>query len=786
MEQLRTEVIDSQIVEQTSLLKKISNAVEKLSGVAVAPVIKVEPEKTLSKELDKKFESFQTTFKKEVADLISAKKEPITDEGALYHTPTTALGKILNSVTSHLSQTKNGSTAGAKYLTAALAIIALVLAGGIIYNAQLATKKIADLKNEQTKIIYDAGAPSVVKYYGKEPVPEEQKIPVKSETGIATGTGTGTTGTKIIYVLGKQGPAGPKGIQGVPGVAGPSGEKGSDGKDGLAWAGNPVPPWLYAPAPLPNTTTTPPTTIFSATDLSTTRLFASTATIDDLTINNNANFNGPLKVLAHNQPQLTVGYDTGNQWYTSTTSTGATTFTFKGTSPSATFKPTVDSTTAFNFTTSTDLPVLTIDTQNRRIGIDNASPTSVLDILQSADLKSQAILNNTSNTASGAAEFLVQAAAVSTSLGSLAPTNTSFGFNRGYVTTSGGSGLDIVATSTNNDVRIYTGGYSSSTERLRVNALGNVGIGTGTNLSRLTVVQPADATNIGGTTVSNASTTITGVGTTFTTTVGVGDRISLSSSPATYATVTAVTNDTTIVVDTALGDGTSQTINLKKSIVRADDSSGATKFLINDQGNIGLGIVSGLNSKLNFAAGTTASGGILFGSDTNLYRSAPDTLKTDDNFIFGGSLSTSGPLVVLSTTTPQLTVGYDTNNTWTTSTNATGTTTFNFRGTNSTAVFVPQNNSVTAFDFRKADGTTSVLDIDTTNTRVGINNASPTTTLDVNGTFLASGSSTLASTAGYTFTAGNATGTSTINGSAISLSGPTTISGTGTTAFGIS
>ncbi|MHB8871515.1 MAG: hypothetical protein ACYC5G_03615, partial [Candidatus Doudnabacteria bacterium] len=78
------------------------------------------------------------------------------------------------------------------------------------------------------------------------------------------------------------------------------------------------------------------------------------------------------------------------------------------------------------------------------------------------------------------------------------------------------------------------------------------------------------------------------------------------------------------------------------------------------------------------------------------------------------------------------------------------------------------------------------MNVDSTNTRVGINNSTPTTTLDVNGTFLANGSSTLASTAGSIFTAGNSTGTSTINGSAISLAGPTTISGTGTTAFEIS
>lgn len=53
-------------------------------------------------------------------------------------------------------------------------------------------------------------------------------------------------------------------------------------------------------------------------------------------------------------------------------------------------------------------------------------------------------------------------------------------------------------------------------------------------------------------------------------------------------------------------------------------------------GNFGLGI-SAPAAKLNFVADTVAAGGILFGTDTNLYRSAPNTLRTDDTLVIGAA-----------------------------------------------------------------------------------------------------------------------------------------------------
>lgn len=65
-----------------------------------------------------------------------------------------------------------------------------------------------------------------------------------------------------------------------------------------------------------------------------------------------------------------------------------------------------------------------------------------------------------------------------------------------------------------------------------------------------------------GTTAVNASTTVTGTGTNFTL-FRVGDRISVSSAATTWAQIRSITSATSMVVDRALGDGTTQTINVK-------------------------------------------------------------------------------------------------------------------------------------------------------------------------------------------------------------------------------
>jgi hypothetical protein len=66
--------------------------------------------------------------------------------------------------------------------------------------------------------------------------------------------------------------------------------------------------------------------------------------------------------------------------------------------------------------------------------------------------------------------------------------------------------------------------------------------------------------------------------------------------------------------------------------------------------NLG-GAASTATAGLNLKSGTTSNEGIAFGTDTNLYRSAADILKTDDNLTVGGStgitLSNSGGAIYM-------------------------------------------------------------------------------------------------------------------------------------------
>ena len=127
---------------------------------------------------------------------------------------------------------------------------------------------------------------------------------------------------------------------------------------------------------------------------------------------------------------------------------------------------------------------------------------------------------------------------------------------------------------TNNQVQLLQNLYSEL----------NVGLGTNTKLSKFTVKQATDITDVRGTTTANATTTINGSGTRFLIDFGIGDRISLSSAAGTYATITAIATDISLTVDTVLGDGSSQTINKKASIARFENAAGAISYIIDDTG----------------------------------------------------------------------------------------------------------------------------------------------------------------------------------------------------------
>ncbi len=285
--------------------------------------------------------------------------------------------------------------------TAALGVVvALGLVGYSLFQKQDAVKTsrpqvvVVDVKPGE-KIGDDNSSIGVVQGPSKPvTVPEDNSQP----------TDTGSAPTKIVYI---QGPAGARGPQGPQGPTGQTGAQGPQGQTGStvgvpAVIFTPQPPAGYIPSP--SSPTIPPTTIFAATDISTARFNADTATIGNLSVTGTVtgafNLNGPLQVLTTTTPQAEIGYDVNNEWTVSTSSTGITTFAFKGVNSSAVFKPENDQVNAFNFTNAAGTSVFNVDTQNGRIGINKVTPTAALDVNGNTILTGDLTVTGTTTLAS--------------------------------------------------------------------------------------------------------------------------------------------------------------------------------------------------------------------------------------------------------------------------------------------------------------------------------------------------------------------------------------------------
>lgn len=100
-----------------------------------------------------------------------------------------------------------------------------------------------------------------------------------------------------------------------------------------------------------------------------------------------------------------------------------------------------------------------------------------------------------------------------------------------------------------------------------------------------TIFASADAA-ITGTTTLNASTalTMTGTGHNLLTDLGVGDEVALSSAPTVFSPVVSIASDSQAILNSALGNNTSQTVTRRQAQFRTADRSGLTNFFIDPYG----------------------------------------------------------------------------------------------------------------------------------------------------------------------------------------------------------
>jgi hypothetical protein len=242
------------------------------------------------------------------------------------------------------------------------------------------------------------------------------------------------------------------------------------------------------------------------------------------------------------------------------------------------------------------------------------------------------VLQATAPTGSGNASIVLPAIAGGTSDTICLVTLGNCAGSGGGITGSGTPGTIAVFTGTGSSIGDSILSQSGSTLTVAGNIVANTGSGFTGNLinlevngsSKLTVDQTGNSTQAGTLTVNGTgASAIAG-------SLSIGTGLTVNSGGA------SVTGDS--VFKPTTNSGTSFLIQ----------NSTGQNLLVADTTNqrIAIGPASvPANSVLTVGTNTTAaSGGITFGTDTNLYRSAANTLKTDDSLVVVGSaaIGTSG------------------------------------------------------------------------------------------------------------------------------------------------
>lgn len=275
------------------------------------------------------------------------------------------------------------------------------------------------------------------------------------------------------------------------------------------------------------------------------------------------------------------------------------------------FKNSTNSTTAFQVQPSgSTTPVLNVDTTNSRVGIGTATPSQALSVAGNATFLGSAELGSTNTSGVGSCNTVFGPISCNAALDMSADYT-----NQGSTATFGTYSIFTQTASSGANTAAYNTGSMNVVGFLGsqniTNATGVTASVVSANSATMTTVRGIESTiqNLGGGTMTTATGLYTNLSSA-TGTITTGNGLLVSSASGTITTNYGINVQ-------------AQTAGTSDYGIRVDAADTQTLWISGNADN------------------TTAAAGIAFGSsrDTNLYRSAADTLKTDDNMVVATKLT---------------------------------------------------------------------------------------------------------------------------------------------------